>query len=206
MRAGSSLPAQWPSFPPRLRGAPPHAAVRRSLSLQPKSGRDADGARAEREIVFLRGWRSGRGEWVRLRQRIVHHRVGVEQVVAESRDLPPAAKLNAGARGGEAGGGQRVGKTVIVLAGVVRILDWREPGVAAGVLPVEAHERVVLKGLEGVLRAEGERPRRARARCVVDRRVARNCFALEGEPADRILAEAGVGIARREFKGKPAAE
>ncbi len=64
----------------------------------------------------------------------------------------------------------------------------------------------MLERLEGVLRAEGDRPRRTRARRVVDRRVARDCFALEGEPADRVLAEAGVGIARRELEGEPAAE
>src|SRR5258706_15173589 len=174
--------------------------------LPVKSCRDADGARAEREALLLRRRRSGGVERVHLCLRIVHHRVLVKQVVAESRDLPAAAELYAGARRGEAGGGQGVGETVFVLAGVVRILDRREPRVAARVLPVEADERVVLERLEGVLRAEGDRPRRTRARRVVDRRVARDCFALEGEPADRVLAEAGVGIARRELEGEPTAE
>jgi hypothetical protein len=59
-----------------------------------------------------------------------------------------------------------------VLIGVVRVLDRRQPGIAARVLPVDAHERVIAGERKVVLGPTAIVPRRIRARAVVDRRLA----------------------------------
>src|ERR1700722_18168114 len=143
------------------------------VRLQVQRRGDAEGARAPGEVVFLRRRRSGRVEPVGLRLCVVGGRVRIEQVVAERGNIP-TLELDAGAQRGIAGGGQRVREAVLILGVVVRILHRREPGVAAGVFPVGADEYVVIEQLEGVLRAERDGPRRARARRIVDRRVPRD--------------------------------
>src|ERR1700677_5386735 len=64
----------------------------------------------------------------------------------------------------------------------------------------------MLESLEAVLRAEGNGPRRTRARSVVDCRVAGDRIAGKGESADRVLGEAGAGEAGGELEREACSE